>query len=105
MAGDRKTISEGFLNMKEAAEEQTQEAQDCGTGTEEDIYSWEHGDAVEPWPEAVEGKELLDGLEAEIRRYAVLGQWVAETLALWIVHTYAWQLRQVATYIGIESPE
>jgi len=31
--------------------------------------------------------------------------WAAEILALWIVHTYAFELRQVATYLGIESPK
>ena len=30
--------------------------------------------------------------------------WAAETLALWIVHTYAFMLRDVSTYIGVESP-
>src|SRR5688572_10480370 len=29
----------------------------------------------------------------------------AETLALWVVHTYAFSLRQVTTYIGVVSPE
>jgi hypothetical protein len=61
--------------------------------------------AVEPWPEPVDGKALLDELEAELNRFVVLARWVAETLALWVVHTYAFQLRQVATYIGVESPE
>ena len=71
----------------------------------EDVYSWEHGVGVIPWPEPVEGKKLLDDLETEMKRYAVLGPWAAETLALWVVHTFAWQLRHVATYIGLESPE
>jgi len=26
-------------------------------------------------------------------------------VALWIMHTYAFQLRDVSTYVGIESPE
>ena len=29
----------------------------------------------------------------------------AETLALWVVHTYAFTLREVTTYIGVVSPE
>ncbi len=76
-----------------------------GDGEAEDIYLWEHGTAVEPWPEAVDGKGLLDALVAVIRKYVVLGQWAAEALALWVVHTYAFELRRMATYIGIESPE
>ncbi len=39
-----------------------------------------------------------------LRRFVVLPEWGAETLALWILHTYAFELRDVATYIGIESP-
>jgi hypothetical protein len=60
---------------------------------------------VEPWGEAVEGSGLLDGLVEELRRFVVLPPWAAETFALWIVHTYAFKLREVTTYIGIESPE
>src|SRR6266702_4391715 len=76
-----------------------------GMNRAEDIYLWEHGVAVEPWPEPVDGKALLDEVEGQLKRFVVLAKWVAETLALWVVHTYAFQLRQVATYIGVESPE
>jgi hypothetical protein len=61
--------------------------------------------AVEPWPEPVDGKLLLDELAQMLRRVVVLPKWGAETLALWILHTYAFLLRSVSTYIGIESPE
>src|SRR5713101_8283733 len=70
-------------------------------GKAEDIYAWEHGVAVEPWPEPVDGKALLDEVEGQLKRFVVLAKWAAETLALWVVHTYAFQLRQVATYIGV----
>src|SRR5258707_12399344 len=60
---------------------------------------------VEPWPEPVDGKVLLDGLAQVLRRFVVLPKWAAETLALWIVHTYAFEWRDVTTYLGIESPE
>jgi hypothetical protein len=40
-----------------------------------------------------------------MRRFVVLPKWAAETLALWVVHTYGFELREVSTYIGIESPE
>lgn len=76
-----------------------------GTGAAEDLYLWEEGVAVEPWDEPVDGKELLNELTLWLKRYVVLAQWSAETLALWIAHTYAFELRPVATYIGIESPE
>jgi putative DNA primase/helicase len=40
-----------------------------------------------------------------VSRFIVLPKWASETLALWILHTYAFELRDVSTYIGIESPE
>lgn len=60
---------------------------------------------VEPWPEAVDGAALLDELGGVLRRMVVLPQWAAEALVLWTVHTYAFELREVTTYVGIESPE
>ncbi|MGZ5543253.1 MAG: DUF3631 domain-containing protein [Limisphaerales bacterium] len=60
---------------------------------------------MEPWPEAVDGKELLDELASVLTRFVVLPRWAAETLALWVLHTYAFELRDISTYIGIESPE
>ena len=48
---------------------------------------------------------LLKELAQTLRAFVVLPQWAPETLALWILHTYAFQLRDVTTYIGIESPE
>jgi hypothetical protein len=60
---------------------------------------------IEPWPEVVDGKALLDELEATLTRFVVLPKWAAETLALFTLHTYAYELRDVTTYIGVESPE
>src|SRR5258705_6312499 len=60
---------------------------------------------VEPWPEAVDGKDLLDKLMTELQRFVVFPKWAAVTFALWILHTFAFRLRDVTTYIGIESPE
>lgn len=62
-------------------------------------------EVVEPWPEPVNGVELLDGIVKVLERFSVLPKWAAATLALWVVHTYAFLLREVTTYIGIESPE
>ena len=60
---------------------------------------------VEPWPEAVDGRELLDELSRLLTEHVVLPGWAADTLALWCLHTYAFELRDVGTYIGVESPE
>jgi putative DNA primase/helicase len=51
------------------------------------------------------GASLLDDLWCLINRFVVLPDMAAETLALWIVHTYAFTFRQVTTYIGVVSPE
>jgi hypothetical protein len=55
--------------------------------------------------EPVDGKLLLDELEGILKRYVILPAWAAETLALWALHTYAFEFRDVTTYIGVESPE
>jgi len=64
-----------------------------------------HVEDVLPWPEPVSGAALLDELSANLTRFVVLPPHASIALALWDVHTYAWQLRDVTTYIGIESPE
>src|SRR5437867_3640202 len=53
----------------------------------------------------VDGRVLLDDLACLLRRFVVLPQWAPETLALWTLHTYAFNLRDVTAYIGIESPK
>ena len=60
---------------------------------------------VEPWGEAVDGDLLLQELARTLRRFVVLPKWGPEALALWVVHTYAYDLRGVSTYVGVESPE
>jgi len=60
---------------------------------------------VEPWPEPVDGKALLDEIAATLPRFVVLGKWVIEAVCLWVVHSYAFELRDVTTYLGIESPQ
>src|SRR5205807_2657154 len=64
-----------------------------------------HFPALEPWPELVDGKILLDALVVVLKRFVILPASAPETLALWILHTYAFKLRDVSTYIGVESPE
>ena len=51
------------------------------------------------------GHELLDSIRSLLASFVVLPKWAAETLALWIVHTYGFELRDVTTYLGIESPD
>ena len=59
---------------------------------------------VTPWPEPVDGVLLLDELLHLKTRFAVLPKWAPEVCTLFVVHTYAYELRDVCTYLGIESP-
>src|SRR4051812_39714697 len=60
---------------------------------------------IEAWPEPVDGRTLLNEIKAFLIRFVVLPRWAAQTIPLWIVHTFAFELGRVATYLGIESPE
>jgi hypothetical protein len=60
---------------------------------------------AEPWPESVDGAELLNELAGMFSRHVVLPGHAAEALALWVLHTYAFELREVTAYVGVESPE
>src|SRR5260221_11095925 len=59
---------------------------------------------LQPWPEPVDGKFLLDEVVLEFNRFLLLPKWGAETLALCTRHTYAFQFRTLSTYQGIQSP-
>ena len=60
---------------------------------------------VDLWPEEIDGVALLEELRQVMKRYVVLPPMAAEALALWTVHTYAFELRDVSTYIGLGSPQ
>jgi len=60
---------------------------------------------VEPWAEPVDANALLNDIVSTLNRFVVLPKWVPETIALWDLHTYAFHLRDVSVYLGIESPE
>jgi putative DNA primase/helicase len=46
---------------------------------------------VEPWPEPVDGAQLLDELAATIRGHIVLADHARDVIALWVIHTYVFQ--------------
>jgi putative DNA primase/helicase len=58
----------------------------------------------EPWPEAVTGAELLDGIAEAIRRHVVLPEHARDTSALWVMHTYLIEQFLVSPRLGIRSP-
>jgi putative DNA primase/helicase len=59
---------------------------------------------VEPWPESVNGADLLNELADIIKRYVVLPDEAAEAAALWVVHTYAYDLGRITPVLAIYSP-
>ncbi len=60
---------------------------------------------VVPWPHPVNGAELLEEIRFKITSHVVLPKWAPETTTLWVPHTFAFQYRDITTYLGIESPE
>jgi putative DNA primase/helicase len=58
-----------------------------------------------PWEGTVSGTELLDELSAAVRRYVVLPEGAADTVALWSVHTYLLDTFGITPRLAITSPE
>jgi putative DNA primase/helicase len=59
----------------------------------------------EPWPDPVNGADLLRELSAVIRRHIVMFEHLADTAALWVVHTYLLPVFGVSPRLAITSPE
>jgi hypothetical protein len=62
-------------------------------------------DSVTPHPEPVVIGELLAEVESVIKRHVVLSDSAATALAVWVLHTYVYELRDTVAYVAIESPE
>jgi hypothetical protein len=56
-----------------------------------------------PWPDPVNGAQLLDEITAAIRRYVVLERGAAEATALWVVHTYCFDAFAITPRLAITS--
>lgn len=61
--------------------------------------------AIKPWPESVNGAELLDDIVSTVKRYLVLPEGCAEILALWAVHTHVFECFEHSPRLAITSPE
>jgi putative DNA primase/helicase len=62
-------------------------------------------DEPTPWPQAVDGAELLDAIAVEVRRYVVMAAAAMTAIALWIVHTYLLDGFMISPRLAITSPE
>ncbi len=60
---------------------------------------------VEPWPEPVDGAEVLAEVAATFTRYAVLPAGAGDALALWCAHAHAFKAFQCTPRLNIFSPE
>jgi putative DNA primase/helicase len=60
---------------------------------------------VERWPKAVAGEKLLNDLTAAFTRYVILPEYAAEALALWVVHTWAFDAWDISPFMVLVSPE
>jgi hypothetical protein len=58
-----------------------------------------------PWPERVDGAELLDGLSGFFARYLALPPSGADLLALWSVQTHCTQRFRHTPRLAVRSPE
>ena len=60
---------------------------------------------IEPWPEAVNGAEVLDWIVERFNRYVVLPLGAADVLALFCAHTHCYKVFQCSPRLNISSPE
>jgi putative DNA primase/helicase len=59
----------------------------------------------EPWPEPVAGAALLGEIEACLQRHLTLPEGAATPVALWIVHTHAFDASPITPRLAITSAE
>jgi putative DNA primase/helicase len=59
---------------------------------------------LEPWPEPVNGAELLSSIASILRRHVVLPEQAADTVALWSVFTHAVNAFMISPRLAIVSP-
>ncbi len=62
-------------------------------------------ESVAAHPGPVDVAELLTEIEGVIKKHVVLKDDAAAALAVWVLHTYTFELRDAVAYVAIESPE
>lgn len=62
-------------------------------------------EAVEPWPEPVDGVALLAELRAAILRFCVLPDHTAPLMAVWVLHAWAHEASDISPVLAFVSPE
>jgi putative DNA primase/helicase len=59
---------------------------------------------LEPWPEPVDGAEVLYSIEATLRRYVSMPDGSPELVALWVMFTWAIDASDIAPRLFLTSP-
>jgi hypothetical protein len=59
---------------------------------------------LEPWPDAIDGVELLNSIADAIRLYVVLSDHARDTTALWVLHCYLLNRFSVSPRLAVNSP-
>jgi hypothetical protein len=59
---------------------------------------------IEPWPEPVDGAQLLANLAAIFREYVVMSDYERDICAVWNVHTYLIKHFRISPKLSIKSP-
>jgi len=62
-------------------------------------------ESVTPAANPVSIAELLNDIEAVIKKHVILPEHAAAALAVWVLHTYTFERRDTVAYVAIESPE
>jgi hypothetical protein len=62
-------------------------------------------DTITPHPAPVPIGDLLTDIEATIKKHVILSDHAAVALAVWVLHTYTFEMRDTVAYVAIESPE
>jgi hypothetical protein len=58
----------------------------------------------DPWPDPVDGAELLNGIASMFTTYLTLPEGAADAQALWVLHTYCFDAFYCSPILGISSP-
>lgn len=59
----------------------------------------------EPWPESVDGEDLLADIEGTLRRFIAMDEWAYIAVTLWILHAHAHGSSFVSPVLALLSPE
>jgi putative DNA primase/helicase len=60
---------------------------------------------VQPWPQPVNGAELLEDVSKSFSRYVALPPGAADVMALWALHCHCFEASDITPRLNITSPE